>query len=759
MDSRTAERRYTIGVLAGFQVYEGWFPNPFVSPMIHGIQTAARDQGINVMVGCGISRGISDQRRFYPAWPESFLTADFVPVGHWNTDGLIFLNPLYLQELHRYVQELKEKEFPMLFIGPGTGTPAIMVDSEGGIHQVMEHLVGHGHRDVAFIAGSENDPGDSQIRLAAYRQTVQELGLSDDPHLVEFGQHWADGGYHAMKRLLKSGVKFTAAVCSNDVSAVGVIRAIREAGLRIPWDVAVTGFDDNLTALAQVPPLTSVHFPLFETGYRAVLLLRKQLEHGMKTVPAQTRVTTWLVPRQSCGCLPEVINAAVIHHRNAFDSDQLDSKQFKEDLSQAMMESLMAETTPVNIQDSRPLCDRLVESFLLSLEDGDLSHFQIALIEVLQKIELIDEDTHAWQAAISVLRLGVQAVLSDENGTRRGEHAEDLLHQARMLISESTRRGYTRRQLQQTFFDEAMGRMTAKLLSSLDEDQIYSVLQEQLPQVGIRSGYVAFFEPQDDDPYKLSRLRVYPKETPPLRFPTRQFPPPGLYPEGEPFSLAILPMFFQEERMGYVAFDGGNLDPLATVIQQLASVVKSVELHRKVLELTLNDVVTGVHNRRYFEILLQKEVERSQRYDRNLAMILLDIDHFRKYNDSFGHPAGDEALGRVAEGIRACARRDLDVVTRYGGEEFAMLLPETDANGARVVAESIRNQIGSDNRFLRQLTVSLGVSAMRGEQVHGIRLFDQAGRALYQAKSQGRNCTVLFEEGMLDAAHAKTEGL
>jgi diguanylate cyclase (GGDEF)-like protein len=753
-----AARRTTIGVLIGFQVYEGSYPNPFVSPILRGIQTAARDHGLNVMIGCGIGRGLNGQRVYYPAWPESFQSADFVPVGPWNTDGLLVINPLYLPEQNRYIQDLKEKKFPLLFVGMGAGTPMIMVDNEGGIHQVMQHLVEHGHREIAFIGGEENDPGDSQIRLSAYRRAVQELGLSNDSRLVEYGQNWVDGGYQALKRLLKSGVKFTAVVCSNDESAMGAIRAAREAGLRIPRDMTITGFDDHLTALAQIPPLTSVHYPLFETGYRAVLLLRKQVEQGAGSIPETTRVSTWLVPRQSCGCLPEVVNAAVIQRSNTFDSDRTDPRRFKEDLSQAMMESLLAETTPSNIQDSRPLCDRLVDSFLLSLQDGDLSHFQVALIEVLQRIEMLDDDAHSWQAAVSVLRLGALAILSDDYGTRRAEHAEDLLHQARTLISESARRRYTRIQLQQTYFEEAMGRMTTKLLSSLEEDQIYSVLQEQLPQVGIRSGYIAFFEPEDGDPYRRSRLRHAPKESPPLWFETRRFPPPGLYPEGEPFSLAILPLFFQEERMGYAAFDGGNLDPLATVVRQLASVVKSVELQNKVLDLSLTDERTGIHNRRYFEILLQKEAERSQRYDRPLAIILIDIDRFKHYNDSFGHPAGDEALRRVAEGILTCARRGLDVVAHYDGEEFAVILPETDVDGARSIAESIREKIGSDGGFLRKLTVSLGISVLRGNQVRSNLLVDQADRALYQAKNQGCNRSVTFEDWMMESAHSKSEG-
>ena len=569
---------------------------------------------------------------------------------------------------------------------------------------------------------------------------------------MEFGQHWEGGGYSAMNRLLLADVKFTAVVCSNDELAVGALRAIHEAGLRVPWDIAVTGFDDHLTALAQVPPLTSVHYPLFETGYRALLMIRKRIEQGPKGVPELTRVSTWLVPRQSCGCLPETINTAVVSLESGAGGTE--SPDYQETLARMMMESLLTELTPANIRDVQPLCDRLVESFFLSLQDGDLSHFQTALIEILQRIETMDDDAHAWQSAISILRAGARMLLSDEVDPRREEHAEDLLHQARTLISESAERRYTRMHLQQTQNEEAMGRLTARLLSSLDEDQIHSTLRDHLSLVGIRSGYVAFFEPREGDPAGGSRLRTYEPDSPQLRFATREFPPPGLYPADEPFNLAFLPLVFQDEKLGYVVFDGENLNPLATVVRQLAASVKSAELHAKVLELSLTDGLTGVHNRRYFEILLQKEVERSQRYNRPLAIIMIDIDHFKRYNDSFGHPAGDEALRRVAEDIQNKARRGLDVVTRYGGEEFAVILPETDASGAWFVAETIREQVHSNDQLLRKMTVSLGIASLSGDQLSHATLVERSDRALYQAKNQGRNRTVVFEEWMDEPAHA-----
>jgi diguanylate cyclase (GGDEF)-like protein len=250
-------------------------------------------------------------------------------------------------------------------------------------------------------------------------------------------------------------------------------------------------------------------------------------------------------------------------------------------------------------------------------------------------------------------------------------------------------------------------------------------------------------------------LKFQATNAPDLHFETRKFPPPGLYPESETFNLAILPLFFQEKNLGYVAFDGGQLEPLAMAVRQLSSAIRSAQLHQQVLELSLTDGLTEVHNRRYFEILLQKEVDRSQRYSRDLAVIMADIDHFKLYNDAFGHPAGDRALQEVARCITQGARRGLDVVTRYGGEEFAIILPETNTEGAKIVAEKIREEMAASGAYLQPTTISLGIASLRGDRLRPQLLVDQADRALYQAKNQGRNRAVVYEEWMQDAAHAQ----
>jgi diguanylate cyclase (GGDEF)-like protein len=729
-------------------MYTGMFPSWFYAPIIRGIQTAAQEQGTNLMVACGILDEASENR-YRLAWPTVGDDIDFVPVGPWNTDGLLVFSPLRTEQRIQYIRELGEKNFPMLFIGGGSGEPTIMPDNEGGIRQALEHLVSHGHRAIAFIAGDPNDPGDSLSRVEAYRKGVRELGLADDPRLLEYGLHWDEEAYRATKRLLASGVKFTAVMCSNDFSSLGVVRALKHSRLRIPWDVAVTGFDDQPEALVQIPPLTSVHYPLFETGYRALNLIRRRIEQGPDALPASVRVSTRLMTRQSCGCFPDIVKTAGVPQTDPICDPMGDLSALRESLTHSMLHALQSESTLATRAETAVLCDQLVDGFLLSLEDGNRAHLRVALIQVLQQIESMDDDAHAWQAAISVLRLGVRShpLPVPEGAQSRGsEFAEDLLHMARTLLSESTRRRYVRQQLLQTYREEAMGRLTAKLLSAVDESQIQGMLAKELPKVGVPGCDVVFFEPKDGDPVAGSVIHPRSPTEPPLRFDSRAFPPPGLYPADKPFSVALLPLFFQEQRLGYVAFDGKDLRPLATVAVQLASAMKRTQLHAEVVELSLADNLTGVYNRRYFEILVQKEAERSRRFNRDLAVVMIDVDQLKAYNDDFGRAAGDDALKIVARCIGGSARRGIDTVTRYGGQAFAVILPETNQQGALIVAENIRCQLRDESPLLRKLTISVGIASMCGEKMDPQTLIGRAETALRQAKLDGRDRAVTYQE-------------
>lgn len=163
-------------------------------------------------------------------------------------------------------------------------------------------------------------------------------------------------------------------------------------------------------------------------------------------------------------------------------------------------------------------------------------------------------------------------------------------------------------------------------------------------------------------------------------------------------------------------------------------------------ELSNSDALTGLRNRRYLDDYLNREIGRSFRHQHPLALILLDIDHFKPVNDNFGHHVGDECLRIVAEQLRHCVTRDSDVIARYGGEEFCIVLPETEMEGAYAVAERVRKRIAKTPIKIADediaITISVGVTTMvPSSPTQYSHLLQRADEALYQSKNEGRNRT------------------
>lgn len=171
-------------------------------------------------------------------------------------------------------------------------------------------------------------------------------------------------------------------------------------------------------------------------------------------------------------------------------------------------------------------------------------------------------------------------------------------------------------------------------------------------------------------------------------------------------------------------------------------------LARKLEKMSNQDGLTGIANRRCFDDILIKEWMRNGRADKPLGLLMIDIDHFKSYNDALGHVDGDCCLCSVAEAISAAVHRPGDLVARYGGEEFAVILPDTDFEGATSVAETIHENIAGlslghpKSTVSCSVTVSIGVaSSVPSIQATPEQLLDAADRALYQAKQSGRNRT------------------
>jgi diguanylate cyclase (GGDEF)-like protein len=201
------------------------------------------------------------------------------------------------------------------------------------------------------------------------------------------------------------------------------------------------------------------------------------------------------------------------------------------------------------------------------------------------------------------------------------------------------------------------------------------------------------------------------------------------------------------DRVGGEAFDQASLELFLAVAPQLGVAIDRAMLKDRSAEfeqLSVTDALTGLLNRRYIEARLAEEIKRSNRHGLAMSFMMLDVDHFKSYNDTFGHPAGDEALKMVGDVIRNTLR-SADVAARFGGEEFSILLPQTTGEEAAAIAERIRHNIENADFPHRQVTVSIGVASCSADLCVSADLVAAADRALYEAKRRGRNRVTEFE--------------
>jgi diguanylate cyclase (GGDEF)-like protein len=197
--------------------------------------------------------------------------------------------------------------------------------------------------------------------------------------------------------------------------------------------------------------------------------------------------------------------------------------------------------------------------------------------------------------------------------------------------------------------------------------------------------------------------------------------------------------------MGPVRNEKGEIDYIFISVHD---VTEAVNFEQKLLEMNMKDALTGINNRRCLEVHLQDEIERHNRYNRPLSLIMFDIDFFKKINDTYGHQCGDYILKSITSVVEKTIRKE-DLLARYGGEEFCCLLPETSINAATILAERFRKNVAQKayryqgNKI--NVTISLGVSALTTDVINEDMLLKKADEGLYKAKNTGRNRVVTME--------------
>jgi two-component system cell cycle response regulator len=222
-------------------------------------------------------------------------------------------------------------------------------------------------------------------------------------------------------------------------------------------------------------------------------------------------------------------------------------------------------------------------------------------------------------------------------------------------------------------------------------------------------------------------------------------------------SLLVLPLLSADEPVGTLMlaaradkrYGKDVREMLAVIANQVAVSLENGLLYRKMETMATTDGLTGLTNHRSFQERFGDLLERAARHGHRAAVLLCDVDHFKKVNDNFGHPVGDEVLRRVAKVLQEVARK-IDITARYGGEEFAVVLDNADVHQARTVAERIRQEIGKlvveTEKGPLSITESIGVAAFPDDGGDRATLIERADLALYHAKHTGRNRVVTYQE-------------
>lgn len=260
----------------------------FFGALLRGIETRACKEGYSLLIH---STDI----------PSKGARARRV-IGEHNTDGIIvFSDSLDEDELVR----LTDIGFPIVLIYQSSpahlNLPLVTIENKDGVYKLISHLIEvHNYQKIAFLRGPEMHEN-ARFREAGYRKALLDHKIPYTPELVENGEFNTEMARQGVRRLLDKNIKFDAIFAGDDDAASGCMMELREAGLRIPEDVAVVGFDDQSIAMHLSPALTTVRSPIEVVGYQATDKLISLI--GGKTIETQTILSTELIIRQSCGCL------------------------------------------------------------------------------------------------------------------------------------------------------------------------------------------------------------------------------------------------------------------------------------------------------------------------------------------------------------------------------------------------------------------------------------------------------------------------
>ena len=510
-----------------------------------GIESRARQRGVGVV--CFVGHRVDS-----PIASEAAANVAYRIADGRNVDGLVVVSSAistFLDQVGRMFAS--QPDLPRVSIGLGvSGVPSVTADGSNGVSVLVRHLAQHhGLSHFAMIGGPSGHP-EAEERERAFRATLRELAIPFDERLAVKGTFLRDSGIEAVRQLLQLNLPFHALVCMNDRMALAAMGVLRQAGVAVPGDVAVVGFDGIEEGRYATPPLTTVMQPLDELGSTAVDALLERMEGGR---PLDRVLTCTPVIRQSCGCAP----------KRTYDAD-------------------LTEPPPTATGEERRSIAEMVEAARSGDADGFIARFNGALAAT----SLAGGKPGKWNGYLSAIQH-----LVETQGQRDDRTPPGLFEFARVLIGESESRLQAARRIAAEERLATLRAISASLAGAFEIPVMLARLEAGLVELGIGGGYIALFE-QRNLISEWSRLVMAPRdaragELPSggIRFRTIDLVPPRIGQSWREGLWVLEPLVFQREPLGYILLPGGAAEPAvyATLREQVASALKGALLLEQVL--------------------------------------------------------------------------------------------------------------------------------------------------------------------------------
>ncbi|HXF84889.1 MAG TPA: substrate-binding domain-containing protein [Anaerolineales bacterium] len=556
---RSSSQRRTIGVFAS-QVSRAWGVE-----FLAGIQDAAEAHNVNLVYFIG-----------GPLKPIPFQNQRGVSFGLYDLlkpeqfDGLLLTADVAYGVKPEELNAFAKTHAGMPIVTQSVeldGASVFLPDNIKGMRALVRHLIeDHGYKRIAFIRGIAGQV-DAEQRYQAYLDELKAHGLRFIEELAVDGDYTPESGAEAVRILLdERKLRFQAIVAANDRMAFGALEALQQRGVRVPDDVAVTGFDDLREAQVIGVPLTTVRQSFYTAGKQALETLLKRIEG--EVVPQKTLTPTQLLIRWSCGCLPENVRQAAVAPREVAKTGKLENK--REAALRALLNSAgVLEQDPFHAQ-FKDAFGRVWDGFLLSLHGQtsaeDFLKTINAMIELMQKHGM---PPTVWHSVISMMRRYALGGITDHTIMLQ---AENLFQQARLLAGELSQRAqaYYRLALEQQ--ESILQAFSFSMAPVMSMDEIGKAISEHFPALGIERWYVMYYSdvtsPQSissppPESYKLlfqyegNKFEIPRK---PTAIGTGQLVPRGKTPKDHRYTAVVMPLSLARNRFGFMWVERGPHD-------------------------------------------------------------------------------------------------------------------------------------------------------------------------------------------------------